>query len=111
MQLRGDLRARVSLQDGAGNVLSVQDNVYGLSFSAALPAAGTYKVSVTPTGSGDPLTTGYSSYGELWGGGLCAHGHHHPLAATAAAGAADMRPGAYVDVFSVQLCCTGHSMT
>ncbi|MBP7665961.1 MAG: Ig-like domain-containing protein, partial [Burkholderiaceae bacterium] len=34
-------------------------------FSATLPANGTYTLSVQGTGKGDPLTTGYSSYGSL----------------------------------------------
>jgi PKD domain len=37
----------------------------GASFSVTLPATGTYALSVQGSGKGDPLATGYSSYGSL----------------------------------------------
>ena len=62
-----NLDALVSLLDSSGRVLlSVNPaDALNASFSATLPAAGTYYLAVTGTGKGDALTTGYSNYGSL----------------------------------------------
>jgi hypothetical protein len=38
--------------------------VTSLSVTAKLPSQGTYYISLTRTGSGDPYRTGYSAYGS-----------------------------------------------
>ncbi|CAN5840911.1 hypothetical protein BH11PSE12_BH11PSE12_01490 [soil metagenome] len=59
----------VALQviDGNGTVLASANTVNVLSgaISVNLPAQGTYFLSVTGAGNGDPLKTGYSNYGSL----------------------------------------------
>ena len=62
-----NLDAWVSLRDAAGNLLANVNPIDALnaSFSVVLPAAGTYYLAVQGTGKGDPLTTGYSSYGSV----------------------------------------------
>ncbi len=62
-----NLDALVTLTDANGNVLATVNPTDALnaSFSATLPAAGTYYLAVTGTGKGDPLSTGYSNYGSL----------------------------------------------
>ncbi len=57
----------VTLRDASGAVLLSVNPVDAVnaSFSATLPAAGTYYLSVQGTGKGDPLGTGYSNYGSL----------------------------------------------
>lgn len=62
-----NLDALVTLSDANGSVLATANPVDALNttFSATLPAAGTYYLAVTGTGKGDPLTTGYSNYGSL----------------------------------------------
>ena len=56
-----------TLRDAAGTVLATANPADAVNaiFSATLPANGTYTLSVQGTGKGDPLTTGYSSYGSL----------------------------------------------
>lgn len=54
-----------TLYDNAGNVVATS-NPDGLSATmTATLAAGTYYISVTATGYGDPATTGYTSYGSI----------------------------------------------
>ncbi|HQC97656.1 MAG TPA: PKD domain-containing protein, partial [Aquabacterium sp.] len=62
-----NLDALVTLSDSNGAVLATFNPADALNatFSATLPAAGTYYLAVTGTGKGDPLTTGYSNYGSL----------------------------------------------
>lgn len=62
-----NLDALVTLRDAAGKVLAVFNPVDALNAtgSVLLPSAGSYSLSVQGTGKGDPLTTGYSSYGSL----------------------------------------------
>jgi PKD repeat protein len=62
-----NLDALVTLRNSAGAVLATANPVDALNatLTATLPAAGTYYVSVQGTGKGDPLTTGYSSYGSV----------------------------------------------
>ncbi len=57
----------VTLRNAAGaTLLSVNPaDALQASFSATLPATGTYTLWVQGTGKGDPLTTGYSNYGSL----------------------------------------------
>lgn len=60
-----DVLAR--LTDAAGTVLATANPADALNatMSVTLPAAGTYYLSVTGTGKGDPLGTGYTNYGSL----------------------------------------------
>lgn len=62
-----NLDALVTVRDATGATLATVNPVDALNASAtlALPAAGTYYVSVQGTGKGDPLTTGYSNYGSV----------------------------------------------
>jgi autotransporter-associated beta strand protein len=65
-----DLHMAITLYNNAGTVLtnveSVDDSggTHAVSLQAAVPA-GTYHLAVAGKGSGDPLTTGYSSYASL----------------------------------------------
>ncbi len=56
----------LELQDSAGTVLATNNPVAALnaSVAATLPQ-GQYFVKVSPTGVGNPLTTGYTNYGSL----------------------------------------------
>jgi PKD repeat protein len=62
-----NLDALVTLRNSAGTVLASINppDALNATASVALPAAGTYYLAVQGTGKGDPLTTGYSSYGSL----------------------------------------------
>ncbi len=62
-----NLDALVTLRNAAGTVLATANpaDAVNASFSATLPATGTYTLSVQGTGKGDPLATGYSAYGSL----------------------------------------------
>ncbi len=62
-----NLDALVTLRNSSGATLLTVNpaDATNASFSATLPAAGTYTLSVQGTGKGDPLTTGYTSYGSL----------------------------------------------
>lgn len=62
-----NLDAVLTLRSAAGTVLASANPVDALNATLAvtLPAAGTYTLWVQGTGKGDPLTTGYSSYGSL----------------------------------------------
>ena len=62
-----NLDAVIELRNAANQVLATSNPVDALnaSISATLPAEGLYYVSVTGTGKGDPLGTGYSNYGSL----------------------------------------------
>ena len=62
-----NLDAQLTLRDAAGNVLATLNPVDALNASASLnlASAGTYTLAVTGVGKGDPLTTGYTSYGSL----------------------------------------------
>jgi PKD repeat protein len=57
----------VQLRDAAGNLLAESNPLDQLTgtISFAVPAAGTYYLSIEGTGNGDPLTTGYSGYGSI----------------------------------------------
>jgi hypothetical protein len=60
-----DLDILATLYDNNGMVITTS-NPSGLNASiSSTLAAGNYYVSVTGTGSGNPVTTGYSSYGSL----------------------------------------------
>ena len=62
-----NLDAVLTLTDSTGAVLSTANpiGVLGATLTLTVPSAGTYFVSVQGTGEGDPLVTGYSSYGSL----------------------------------------------
>lgn len=62
-----NLDAVVTLRNSAGTVLGSANPVDALNatLSVTVPLAGTYYVSVQGTGKGDPLSTGYSSYGSV----------------------------------------------
>lgn len=62
-----NLDAAIELRNAAGVLLASANpaEAVGAAISFTLPAAGTYYVSVTGVGKGDPLTTGYSNYGSL----------------------------------------------
>jgi PKD repeat protein len=57
----------LQLRDANGVVLAEANPAAALNatLSATLPAAGTYYVSVQGTGLGDPLATGYPTYGSI----------------------------------------------
>jgi PKD repeat protein len=62
-----NLDALVTLRNAAGTTLATVNPADALnaSVTVTLPAAGTYYVFVQGTGKGDPLATGYSSYGSI----------------------------------------------
>jgi PKD repeat protein len=62
-----NLDALVTVRNSAGTVIATANPVDALNatLTVTLPAAGTYYVVVQGTGKGDPLTTGYSSYGSV----------------------------------------------
>jgi PKD repeat protein len=62
-----NLDAVVTLRNSAGTVLASANPVDALNatLSVTVPLAGTYYLSVQGTGKGDPLSTGYSSYGSV----------------------------------------------
>lgn len=62
-----NLDAQIELRNAAGTLLASANPVdaLGASVSVLLPSGGTYYVFVRGVGKGDPLTTGYSSYGSL----------------------------------------------
>jgi len=62
-----NLDALIELRNAAGTVLASANptDLLNASFSAVVPQAGTYYVSVRGTGKGDPLAGGYSAYGSL----------------------------------------------
>ena len=57
----------LQLRDANGTLLAESNPTAALnaSLSVALPAAGTYYLSVQGTGLGDPLSTGYTTYGSI----------------------------------------------
>lgn len=57
----------LTLFDSRGQQLASSNpiNALNASISYQLPVAGTYYVSVTTTGQGNPYTTGYSAYGSV----------------------------------------------
>jgi len=57
----------LTLVNGAGQELATSNPVNALNaaLSYELPAAGTYYIKVSATGQGDPVSTGYSSYGSV----------------------------------------------
>jgi len=57
---RSNLDLVVTVYDSSDNIIASNPGT-----PVQLPAAGTYYFSVTGTGSGDPVTTGYSAYGSL----------------------------------------------
>lgn len=61
-----NLDALVTLRDSTGTVLMTVNPVDAINATIATTVtAGTYYVSVQGTGKGDPLATGYTSYGSL----------------------------------------------
>lgn len=62
-----NLDATVTLRDAAGTVLATVNpaDAVNASFSTTLPAAGTYVLAVQGSAKGDPLGSGYSTYGSL----------------------------------------------
>lgn len=93
-----NLDALVTLRDAAGNVLATANPVDTLNatMTVTLPAAGTYTVSVQGTGKGDPLGTGYTSYGSLGQYALSASfpsaGSQAPVAAISASAVSGTTP-------------------
>jgi hypothetical protein len=76
------------LYDNAGNVVT-SANPDGLSANlSATLAAGTYYISVTGVGFGDPATTGYTNYGSLG---------YYAISGTVAGGAANTVAAFYKD--------------
>jgi hypothetical protein len=63
----GNLDVSVQLLDSQGKVLASSNSADTLAktISAILPLQGTYFLSVSGAGRGNPLTTGYSNYGSL----------------------------------------------
>lgn len=61
---RSNLNMQLTVTDATNTALASTTGVGIGAFTITLPAAGTYYVSVTGAGSGDPTTTGYSSYGS-----------------------------------------------
>ncbi|MES2318747.1 MAG: PKD domain-containing protein [Pseudomonadota bacterium] len=57
----------LQLRDASGALVAESNLVGGLTaaISVTVPAAGTYYVSIQGTGQGDPLSTGYSTYGSI----------------------------------------------
>jgi len=57
----------LTLLNGSGTVLATSNPLNALngSLNYQIPAQGTYYIQVKGTGQGDPLTTGYSSYGSV----------------------------------------------
>jgi PKD repeat protein len=62
-----NLDMMVTLRDAAGMLLASVNpaNALNARFRVTLPAAGAYHLSVQGTGKGDPLSTGYTSYGSV----------------------------------------------
>jgi PKD repeat protein len=58
---------RLELRDAGGALLATSNPPDALAASIAftLPSAGTYYLTVTGVGMGDPLTTGYTDYGSV----------------------------------------------
>ncbi|MBR7800360.1 PKD domain-containing protein [Undibacterium fentianense] len=63
----GNLDASIQLSDASGRVIATSNdlNTLGTTLNANLTANGTYYLSVTGVGKGDPKTTGYTNYGSL----------------------------------------------
>lgn len=61
--LRSNLNASVTVQSMQGAVLGQASGVGVIAFSLPSVVAGTYFIFVRPTAAGNPLTTGYSTYG------------------------------------------------
>ena len=74
-----NLDALLTLRDAAGTTLATINPVDALNAGATvtLPAQGAYYLFVQGTGKGDPLATGYSSYGSI---GQYALSVSHPTA-------------------------------
>jgi PKD repeat protein len=85
-----NLDALVTLRDAAGRLLASVNPADALNagFNVTLPAAGTYYLSIQGTGKGDPLTTGYTTYGSVGQYGVSASvpatGSQAPVAAITA---------------------------
>lgn len=76
--VRSNLNTNLTLTGPTGTALTSQAGVGIYPFSVSLPSAGTYTVSLTPVGVGDPKTVGYSAYGSrgqvgVFGGDACQH--------------------------------------
>ena len=65
--LGGNLDVSLQLLDSTGKLLASANaaDTLSTSISFSLPMQGTYFLSVTGAGKGDPLITGYSNYGSL----------------------------------------------
>jgi hypothetical protein len=62
--VRCNLNVNLTLTGPTGTRITSQAGVGILPFSVSLPSGGTYTVSLTPVGVGDPKTDGYSAYGS-----------------------------------------------
>eukprot|EP00798_Chlamydomonas_sp_ICE-L_P001772 gene1772-33188_t len=65
---KASVNAQIQLWDGAGMIVAsapVLSPVQGSTLQASDHTAGTYYISVTGVGFGNPLNTGYSTYGSL----------------------------------------------
>ena len=66
--LGGMLDVALQIQDGSGKVLATSSTsvaTLAKTVSVTLPAQGTYYLSITGAGRGNPLTTGYTKYGSI----------------------------------------------
>lgn len=89
----GNLDAKLEILDASGQLLVTSDPAgsVGATASFTLPVAGKVFIRVSPAGEGDPLGTGYSTYGSLGFYSLTGFGAQPPspplnLAATAVSG-------------------------
>nr|WP_315468589.1 PKD domain-containing protein [uncultured Undibacterium sp.] len=63
----GNLDAQMQLLDAAGKVVVTSNNLttLGTTISTKITVGGTYYLSISGVGKGDPKTNGYSTYGSL----------------------------------------------
>jgi hypothetical protein len=63
----GNLDAQMQLLDSTGKLVATSNTLttLGTTLSTKITAAGTYYLSVSGVGKGDPKTNGYSTYGSL----------------------------------------------
>lgn len=62
---RANLNAMVTVMKADGTALAAASGVGISPFTLPSVAQGLYFISVTPTGAGDPRTTGYSTYASI----------------------------------------------
>lgn len=62
---RSNLNATVTVRDAQGTVLAAASGVGVGPFTVNTAAPGVFYIMVTPTGAGNPVTTGYSAYGSI----------------------------------------------